>query len=92
QKQKYDESHTMRCPDCNEDIHVGTGGPKTLASHWGGNLCHNGQERKAWSKKQGRTQTLFDIGITKATAKLKNIVAATSSQSLIHATTPAREQ
>ena len=82
----------MRCPDCDEDIRVGTGGPKNLASHQGGKLCRNGQERKAQLKKRGRTQTLFDIGITKATAKPKNIAAATSSQSLIHVATPAREQ
>ncbi|KAF8232406.1 hypothetical protein L208DRAFT_1272330, partial [Tricholoma matsutake] len=76
---KYDESYTMRCPDCDEDIHVGTGGPKNLASHRGRKQCCNGQERKAQLKKQGRIQTLFDIGITKATAKPKNVVAATSS-------------
>ena len=35
---------------------------------------------------------MFDIGITKATAKPKNIAAATSSQSLIHVATPANEQ
>ena len=82
----------MRCPDCNKHIHVGTGGPKKLASHWGQKLCCNGQKRKAPLKKQGRTQMLFNIGITKATVKLKNIATATSSQSLIHIATPAREQ
>ena len=54
------------CPECDEDINVGTAGPASLSQHTGKSKCEKTKEMKKKLEKGGRTQTLFDVGMKKA--------------------------
>jgi len=62
---KYDTSFTIKYPECDEDIRVGTAGPNGLINHQGKKPCHEAK------KKKERTRTLFDVGIKKCVAQPK---------------------
>ena len=49
----------MQCPECSEDVHVGTAGPAGLAQHQGKGPCREAREKKDAQKK---TRKLFDFG------------------------------
>ena len=61
-KTKYDSSFTVKCPECHEDVNVGTAGPNGLIQHQGKKPCREAKKRK---DEQARTRTLFDVGVKK---------------------------
>ena len=61
-KVKYDTSTTVKCPECNEDIQVGTAGPAGIIQHQGKKPCIKAREAK---KEKGRLRTLFQVGVKK---------------------------
>ena len=73
-KVKYDIDFSIRCPECEEDIRVGTAGPNGLPNHQGKKLCRDTKARK---EKQAKTRTLFDIGIQRVVPSQKKTVPST---------------
>ena len=61
---------TTRCPECGEDINVGTAGPAGLSQHTGKSKCKKNVERKKKQQKEGKMRTLFDIGVKKVNVKV----------------------
>ena len=47
EKVKYDNSTTVVCPSCGEDVHIGSAGPAGLAQHEGKGPC-----RTSWAAPQ----------------------------------------
>jgi len=72
---KYNTSTTVKCPECDEDIQVGTVGPAGIIQHQGKKACIKACKAK---KEKGRVQTLFQVGVKKVQASLP---AATSKGS-----------
>ena len=56
---------TAHCPECGEDINVGTAGPAGLSQHTDKSKCKKNVERKKKQQKEGKMRTLFDIGVKK---------------------------
>ena len=56
---------TARCPECGEDVIVGTAGPAGLCQHTGKSKCKKNVERKKKQEKEGKMRTLFNIGVKK---------------------------
>jgi len=67
-KTKYDITTTARCPECNEEVNVGTAGPAGLREHTGKSKCKQTKEMKKKLTKEGKTRirTLFEVGVKKA--------------------------
>lgn len=74
EKIKYDNSTTVICPSCGEDMHIGMAGPASLGQHEAKGPCHKAQAIKEQKKK---TRTLFDVGVK----KVKDILPSTSTAS-----------
>ena len=64
-KIKYDVATTAHCPECNEEVNVGTAGPAGLVQHTGKSKCEKTKEMKKKQEKEGknRIRTLFEVGI-----------------------------
>jgi len=68
QKIKYTVDFTVRCPECDELIMVGTHGSNGLVKHQGKLKCKTTVKRKAKEDKSKRNHTLFELGITHYTS------------------------
>jgi len=53
-KIKYDVTTTVCCPECGEDVNVGTAGPAGLSQHTGKSKCKKNVERKKKQQKEGK--------------------------------------
>jgi len=52
---KYTDTSTLKCPDCKQNIQVGTAGSKNLDIHCGSKVCRAECKRKAqawWKPKE----------------------------------------
>ena len=65
----------MKCPDCDEDVCVGTAGPAGIVQHQGKKPCKKVQQAKEAKRK---IRTLFQVGVTRIKAPLP-VTASTSS-------------
>jgi len=54
-KIKYDITMTAHCPECGEDVNVGTAVPAGLSQHTGKSKCKKNVERKKKQQKEGKT-------------------------------------
>ena len=63
EKIKYDDSTTVVCPSCDEDVCVGSAGPTGLVQHEGKGPCCKAQAKKEQLK---HARTLFNIGVKRA--------------------------
>ena len=52
----------MKCPECDENIQVGTAGPAGIIQHQGKKPCIKARKAK---KEKGWLQTLFQVGVKK---------------------------
>jgi len=53
-KIKYNVTMTARCPECGEDINVGTAVPAGLSQHTGKSKCKKSVERRKKQQKGGK--------------------------------------
>jgi len=58
---KYDVSTTVRCPLCEDDIQVGTAGPRGLEQHQGKKKCLATIEKKKQDERSAKNLTLFSF-------------------------------
>src|ERR1700678_2556283 len=75
---KYDNSTTIVCPSCGEDVHVGSAGPAGLAQHEGKGPCRKAQAKKEQQKK---TRTLVKSSVKKTNDIPASMPAAAGSSS-----------
>ena len=70
---------TVKCPDSDEDVCVGTTGPAGIVQHQGKKPC-----KKAWQAKEAKHKihTLFQVGGTKVKVSLP-VITLTSSDDLL---------
>ncbi|KAF8148025.1 hypothetical protein B0H34DRAFT_272383 [Crassisporium funariophilum] len=78
EKVKYDDSTTIVCPSCGEDVRVGSAGPAGLAQHEGKGPCRKNQAKR---KQQKKTRTLFDVGLKKTNNVLGRLIGAPAAAS-----------
>ena len=69
----------MKCPECDEDVRVGTAGPAGIVQHQGKKPCIKACEAK---EEEGRIWTLFQVGVKKVpTSSLTASKASSNLQS-----------
>jgi hypothetical protein len=49
---KYTDTSTLKCPDCEQDIRVGTAGSKNLDMHRGSKACRTEREKKTQARRK----------------------------------------
>ena len=74
---KYTDTSTLECPDCRQNIWVGTAGSKNLEIHRGSNTCRMECEKKAqaWQKPKERQNELLHINFRPKATEIPSTVA-----------------
>ena len=78
---KYDASTTVRCPECDEDVSVGTAGPAGIIQHQGKKPCKKARQAK---EEKGKIRTLFQLGVKKVKALLLETASTSSDKDRPH--------
>jgi len=82
---KYDTSTTVKCPECDEEVQVGTAGPAGIVQHQGKKACIKASEAK---KQKGKVRTLFQVGVKKVQVLLPAAASKGSDNSSSQAQQP----